>query len=181
MSICVPAIKYLATVPNDIWQILQDDLSSWDHQTVQYSFDQAFIRHKVKLYFTGDPLNPSIPPTISNVIDWCKTVIGSEYTAIRCFLNLIEPGHEFPIHVDTLKLHCLSRRLHIPLNNAEECFYYTYDKIDELDNINPHSVINKGKNSRVNFIVDMIPTNQITANLLMPDTEQRNLFDKLRK
>lgn len=197
MSICVPAIKSLATVPNDIWQILQDDLSSWDHQTVQYSFDLAFIRHKVKLYFTGDPLNPSIPPTISNVTNWCKTVIGSEYTAIRCFLNLIEPGHEFPIHVDTLKLHCLSRRLHIPLNNAEECFYYTYDKIDEqyvpaehkmklqtlyeLDNINPHSVINKGKNSRVNFIVDMIPTNQITANLLMPDIEQRKLFSKLRK
>jgi hypothetical protein len=51
----------------------------------------------------------------------------------------------------------------------------------ELDNINPHSVVNKGKNSRINFIVDMIPTNQITANLLMPDIEQRNLFNKLRK
>jgi hypothetical protein len=197
MSICVPAIKYLATVPNDIWQILQDDLSSWNHQTVQYSYDRAFIRHKVKLYFTGDPLNPSIPDDISNVIDWCKTIIGSEYTAIRCFLNLIESGHEFPIHVDTLKLHLLSRRLHIPLSNNEDCFYYTYDKINEqyvphehkmklqtlyeLDNINPHSVINKGKNSRVNFIVDMISTNQITANLLMPDIEQRNLFNKLRK
>jgi hypothetical protein len=197
MSICVPAIKYLATVPNDIWQILQDDLNIWDHQTAQYSYDQAFIQHKVKLYFTGDPLNPSIPDDISNVIDWCKTIIGSEYTAIRCFLNLIESGHEFPIHVDTLKLHCLSRRLHIPLSNAKECFYYTYDKINdeyvphehkmklqtlyELDNINPHSVINKGKNSRVNFIVDMIPTNQITANLLMPNIEQRKLFNKLRK
>ena len=51
----------------------------------------------------------------------------------------------------------------------------------ELDNINPHSVINKGNNNRVNFIVDMIPTNQITTNLLMPNIEQRKLFNKLRK
>lgn len=197
MSICVPAVKFLSLVPDNIWDILQSELNSWNYQNDKYSFDKAFVRHKIKLYFAGDPLNSSVPSGISTVVDWCKTIIGSEYTAIRCFLNLIEPGQEFPIHVDTLKLHCLSRRLHISLNNAEECFYYTYDKIDkqyipqehtmrlqtlyELDNINPHSVINKGKGSRINFIVDMIPTNQITANLLMPDIEQVKLFNKLRK
>ena len=51
----------------------------------------------------------------------------------------------------------------------------------ELDNINPHSVINKGTNSRINFIVDMIPVNQITTDLLKTDTEQATLFNKLRK
>jgi hypothetical protein len=198
MSICVPAIKSLATVPNDIWQILQDELNSWDYQNTKYSItERAFVRHKVKIYFTGHPLLSTLPENISKVVNWSKTIIGDEYVASRCFLNLIEPGHEFPIHVDTLKLHRLSRRLHISLSNAEECFYYTYDKIDEqyvptehkmklqtlyeLDNINPHSVINKGTNSRVNFIVDMILTNQITADLLIPEAGQRKLFNKLRK
>ncbi len=197
MSICVPAVKSLASVPDNIWDILQNELDGWDYQNTKYSIDRAFVRHKVKLYFTGDPLNSSIPDVVADVIDWCKTIIGDEYKAIRCFLNLIESGHEFPIHVDTLKLHLLSRRLHISLTNAEECFYYTYNKVGEeyvptehkmnlrtlyeLDNINPHSVINKGKESRINFIVDMIPINQITSNLLAPDIEQLKLFNKLRK
>jgi hypothetical protein len=197
MSICVPAVKYLSAVPDDIWNILQEELNSWDYQNTNYSFDRAFVRHKVKLYFTGNPLLSTLPENISKVVNWCKTIIGDEYTAVRCFLNLIEPGTEFPIHVDTLKLHLLSRRLHISLNNTTDCYYYTYKNVDdqyislehkmelcalyELDNINPHSVINKGTNSRVNFIVDMIPIDQITSNLLMPDIEQLKLFNKLRK
>lgn len=197
MSKCVPALKYLSQVPDDIWNILQDELNTWDYQNTAHSFDRAFVRHKLKLYYTGDPLNTVVPDNIVNVINWCKTVIGDNYVAIRCFLNLIEPGHEFPIHVDTLTLHQLSRRLHISLNNNEECFYYTYNEVDkqyiavehkmelqklyELDNVNPHSVINKGKNARVNFIVDMIPIDKISSNLLIPDMKQLKLFNKLRK
>ena len=197
MSICVPALKFLSLVPKDIWNILQDELNNWDYQNTKYSIDRAFVQHKVKIYFTGDPLLSTLPENISKVINWCKTIIGDEYVSIRCFLNLIEPGHEFPIHVDTLKLHLLSKRLHISLNNATDCYYYTYKKVNdqyiplehkmelcslyELDNINPHSVINKGTNSRVNFIVDMIPVNQITTDLLKTDTEQATLFNKLRK
>jgi hypothetical protein len=197
MSTCVPALKYLSQVPDDIWNILQDELNTWDYQNTAHSFDRAFVRHKLKLYYTGDPLNTVVPDNIVNVIDWCKTVIGDNYVAIRCFLNLIEPGHEFPIHVDTLALHQLSRRLHISLNNNEECFYYTYNEVDgqyiavehkmelqklyELDNVNPHSVINKGKNARVNFIVDMIPIDKISSNLLIPNMKQLTLFNKLRK
>lgn len=193
----MPAIKCLAQVPNNIWNILQDEIRTWNYQTDVYSYDRAFVRHKVKLYFTGDPLNSKIPDHISKVIDWCRTIIGEEYVAIRCFLNLIEPGSEFPIHVDTLKLHMLSRRLHISLNNVSDCYYYTYKKVDdqyipdehkmelcklyELDNINPHSVINKGDNSRINFIVDMIPADKITSNLLNVDFDQLKLFNKLRK
>jgi hypothetical protein len=197
MSTCIPAVKYIAPVPDTVWNILQSELSSWDFNNDKYYFDSAFIRHKLKLYYTGDPLNTVVPDKITPVIDWCKTLIGDNYVAIRCFLNLIEPGHEFPIHVDTLQLHQLSKRLHISLSNAEDCFYYTYNKVGEqyvstehkmelcklyeLDNINPHSVINKGKNSRVNFIVDMIPVDQIGPNLLKINIEQMGLFKKLRK
>lgn len=197
MSVTVPALKYLAPVPDNIWNILQDELNAWNYSNTGYSFDDAFVRHKVKLYFTGDPLISIIPDNISPVISWCNTIIGDEYVAIRCFLNLIEPGHEFPIHVDTLMLHHLSRRLHISLNNAEDCFYYTYNKVGdeyistehkmelcnlyELDNINPHSVINKGKHARINFVLDMIPIAEIKPNLLKIDIAQMIIFKKLRR
>ena len=198
MSICVPALKCLAPVPDNIWNILQDEISSWDYQNASYSYDGAFLQHKIKPYLIVSPgLITDMPANIDTVINWCKTIIGNEYVAIRCFLNLIEPEREFPIHVDTLMLHSVSKRLHISLNNVEDCYYYTYTKVDEeyvstehtmdlrnlyeLDNINPHSVSNKGKHSRINFIVDMIPITEIGPDLLKVDWSQMHIFRDLRK
>lgn len=197
MSICVPALKCLASVPDNIWNILQDEISSWDHQNASQSYDGAFLRHKIKPYIIIDPLASEIPANIATVISWCNTIVGDEYVAVRCFLNLIEPGREFPIHVDTLILHSLSKRLHISLSNVEDCYYYTYNKVGEkyvpteykmdlrnlyeLDNINPHSVINKGNQPRINFIVDMIPITEISPDMLKVNMSQVTIFKDLRK
>ena len=109
----------------------------------------------------------------------------------------MEPNQSFNLHVDTRKLHILSRRLHIPVLIGEGCDYYTYrlNKQDtwdeyifqmnygnlyELDNINPHNVKNKN-GYRINLIADVIDQDNMIDDLTSIDTTQNDILSKIFK
>lgn len=200
MGISLPSIRYIKKVPDNLLSILDNEVKNWDFELEKYSYDPAFIKHKIKPYFLNHPSEFNLSKEnshLKDIIDWCCQQVGNEYRPARCFLNLLEQKQTFPIHVDTLELHLLSKRLHIPITNSNNCEYITYKKendswiklvnemkygmLYELDNINPHSVINNGNFPRINFILDVIEESKIkNENLMKKNINQVMIFQNLR-
>lgn len=196
MSACDVGLKVLNSVPDNLFSILQAELSNWDYKNAPYNFDKVFGYHKLKAYHVGKIDNTiTFPEEIIPIIDWVVSVAGKGHKVVRCFLNLIEPNTNFHLHVDTLRVHKLARRFHIPLTNSKDCFYYTYRKntvdtwketkhtmepglLYELDNINPHNVKNHG-DYRINFIADVIKEDLIDDNLTAIEPEQYAFLNEI--
>lgn len=192
MSICEGGLIKISVVPESILNMLAVEASNWDHLHDSKTFDKAFGFHKAKVYYAG-VINTDIhySSNIEPVIKWVENIAGTEYKAIRCFLNLMEPNQSFNLHVDTLKLHLLAKRFHIPIMLGDGCTYYTYVKntngswdelqhhmeygyLYQLDNVHPHNVKNNN-GYRINFICDVMKKDLITDGLNAPDPTQTSI------
>lgn len=192
MAKCSPHIKALARVPDKVWNILQYELQDWDYSIAPYYHDQAFLKHKARGYFTDLSPDFKLPDKYTHmqeVIDWCCNTAGGNLVPARCFLNLIEPKQFFPMHVDTLNLHLIARRVHITLCGHEDCLYiYESGNVKmlpkvlyELDNISPHGVHNEGDSIRVNFILDMVDPSLLDRSLFNRNPAQLSIFNELKQ
>lgn len=194
MSLCEGGLIKITTVPEYVLTILDSQVRNWDFVNYPYHYDKVFGKHKLKSYHTGR-ITKDIEYTsdILPVINWVENVAGSNQKVVRCFLNLMEPNQTFRIHVDTLKVHLIARRLHIPIIVGKNCKYYTYTDskqlvelehsmeygyLYELDNIRPHNVKN-GEEYRVNFICDVMNINDICEGLNSIDPDQNSKLDRL--
>jgi hypothetical protein len=189
MSICEGGLLKISGVPKHILDILHTEVDNWNYINDRYKFDKAFGKFKSKFYHVGNiSHNISYPIQLTPVIDWIQQLAGSNQKIVRCFLNLMEPHQSFHLHVDTLKVHVLAKRFHIPVILGEGSNYYTYTETNsgtwkesvhhmeygylyQLDNIRPHTV--KNKNSyRINFICDVINADLISEDLIKNDSQQ---------
>jgi len=197
MSRCEGGLLKITSVPQHILDILHVEVNDWDYVNDQYKFDKVFGKFKFKNYHVGKiKQDISYPLNIAPVIEWIQSVAGKNQKIVRCFLNLMEPNQGFYLHVDTLKVHLLAKRFHIPIILGEGCTYYTYTQNGEgnwnelqhhmeygylyqLDNIRPHNVKNKN-GYRINLICDVIDEEQILNDLTLSDAQQsiinQNLF-----
>lgn len=197
MSLCNGGIVKIATVPEHIMSILQAELNSWDYNNSTWKYDPAFGKHKCKVYYTDEvKIDIQYSPNIIPVIKWIESIGGPDSLAIRCFFNLMHPRQSFNLHVDTLKMHLLAKRFHIPMTLNTKCAYYTYEKTDngwietihsmeygylyQLDNVRPHNVINK-EGYRTNFICDVIPKSLVADGLLDTDPTQMSILSDIFK
>lgn len=189
MSIYEGGIVKLTNVPEHVLDILQNEVKSWDYINDVYRYDRAFGNFKARFYHVGAiSHNIYYPPQLVPVIYWLEKMAGPDYKAIRCFLNLMEPNQTFDTHVDTLKVHLVAKRFHIPVTVSEGTTYYTFTKTNgekwiqnkhsmeygylyQLDNINPHKVENKN-GYRINLICDLVDKNLISNDLLLTDDNQ---------
>lgn len=188
MSESIPGVKKITPVPQNILDILNSEVNSWNYIDNDYHYDIVFSKHKVKVYF-GTPVvkEIKIPDNIKDVVNWIESVMGPNQKIVRCFLNLMEPKQHFNLHVDTLKLHVFAKRLHIPIKTNNQCFFYTYKKnntgwdefisimeygyLYQLDNFNPHNVKNN-LDYRIHLICDLIDQNLIDNSLNNSDVSQ---------
>ena len=188
MSVCDGGLVKLTNVPRHVLDILQKEVRSWDYINDVYRYDGAFGDFKARIYHVGAIFHHIYyPPQLLSVIDWLEKMAGPDYKAVRCFLNLMEPNQTFETHVDTLKVHVVAKRFHIPVTVSEGTTYYTYTKTNkkwiqnehsmeygylyQLDNINPHKVANKN-GYRINLICDLVDKNLISNDLLLTDRKQ---------
>lgn len=196
MSACEVGLRKLSKLPKDLFELLSEEVKSWDVENSDYNYNSVFGYHKMKSYFTGTiTKNISYPSHIQPIISWLENEAGENCSVVRCFLNCIEPNTSFRLHVDTLRVHKLARRFHIPITKSEDCFYFTYTKnkdetwdehvdtmecgfLYELDNIRPHNVKNHN-GVRVNFIADVISNDMIDDKLNSCDFDQTTFLNKI--
>lgn len=200
MTICDPAVRSVAQVPEHILKILNEELELWDFQNDSYKFSDVFLRHKRKDIHVKDLTKDSLPDfsfeKMEPVFLWCESLFGKDHKVVRAFFNLLEPGQEFPLHADSLKIHSLAKRLHITLTGNNDCCYYTYKFVNndwvetvykmelgmlyEISNVEPHAVKNNGTIPRINFIVDVADANNITEGINYSKIEQSIHLLKLK-
>lgn len=169
MSSCNPRVRFLSDVPESILIILKEELDNWEYTNPKFErSDRVFIKHSVL------PFNFSKPSNMSAVGDWCRSFVGTDCKIVQAMFNAIPPMTTCPAHVDTLNFHMHSNRLHIPILNASVGNHYTFEKVNDkweitewnmaegklwqLDNVRPHAVANNGPLWRINFIIDIMPT-----------------------
>lgn len=187
--LCEIGLKQIAKIPAFVQDILDGEALRWNYNQVAYHYDRVFGYHKSLAYHVGSiDQNIKYEENINPVVNWLESKAGTNYKVVRCFLNLIEPNSSFRLHVDTLKVHKLARRFHIPITNVSSSVYLTYSQqgdcwketknymqrgfLYELDNIRPHNVINDSEQYRINFIADVIDSNLIGPDLTTLDDEQ---------
>lgn len=195
MSRCEGGLIKISTVPEPILNILTNEVNDWDYLNDKQAFDKVFGFHKAKVYHSGPITNDiHFSRNIEPVVNWVENIAGLNHKAVRCFLNLMEPNQSFNLHVDTLKVHLLARRFHIPVLMGEGCEYLTYiqngtdwkevihemeyGNLYELDNIRPHNVKNKD-GYRINFICDVLPKEMIVPGLTNVDITQALELNKI--
>lgn len=196
MSICKGGLMKIASVPEHILGILHTEVDNWDYAKDRFRFDNTFGIFKGKFYYSGNTFcNISYPVQLTPVIDWIQNIAGPNQKIVRCFLNLMTPNQSFRLHVDTLTIHLLAKRFHIPIVLSEGSDYYTYTEtgngtwkesihnmeygyLYQLDNIRPHTVKNKN-GYRINFICDVIDADLISENLGFYDNEQCKICETI--
>lgn len=200
MTICDPAVRTVAQVPEHILKILNDELALWDFRNDSYKFSDVFLRHKRKDVHVKDLTKDSVPDfsfkKMEPVISWCESLFEENHKTVRAFFNLLEPGQEFPRHADSLKIHSIAKRLHISLTGNNDCYYYTYKFVNnewienvykmnpgilyEISNVEPHSVKNVGSIPRVNFIIDIADVTNIKDGINYSNVEEAVHLLKLK-
>ena len=189
MSLCKGGLIKVTDVPQVILDVLHNEINNWDYIDDQYKYDKVFGNFKAKVYHAGDiSCDIFYSPQIMPVINWLQQTAGPNQKVVRCFLNLMEPNQSFNLHVDTLEIHLLAKRFHIPIELGEGSTYYTYEEstkglwketrhsmeygyLYQLDNIRPHNVKNKNAH-RINLICDIINNDLINTNLMLTNSEQ---------
>jgi hypothetical protein len=132
-------------------------------KTIPIIFDKSFNFDSFKIVPTNHY------PLFQEEISKLETVISSNTNEdgkiIRAILVNLPSGKSIPFHVDSGQTLISCRRIHIPIQTNENCFFTVNDdkrnlKIGELWEINndklKHSVDNFGDNNRIHLIVDWV-------------------------
>ena len=97
-----------------------------------------------------------------DIIARCYSTGG---TILRAMAAKLAPGASIAPHIDALPSFQSSHRIHLPLS-ANAGVRFTIDgrpypmqvgRAYEINNQLPHSVINLGREARINFIFDYLP------------------------
>lgn len=165
-------MEKISEVPTELFSKIILETSKWNFTDEKYiNFDPAFKKHYVKGFKISSisrSKNTDIPEFLIEIIEWMKNIIGCyNHSAAQAMLNTIMPGQQFPIHIDSLYLHQVSKRYHICLDNSlVEYYFFCNDRIIRktmdtgvlycYNNLIPHSVRNNSLSPRTNLIIDMI-------------------------
>lgn len=164
---------------NPIIKIISDNNLSWDEYTVRQNklgtehlhtktipviFDKSFNFNHFKIIPTNH--YPLFQDEINKIEDVIKSNLGEDGKIMRALLVKLTAGKSIRPHVDVVgKSLVLGRRIHIPIETNDDCFFTVGDdrrnlKIGELWEINndkkEHSVQNLGETDRIHFIVDWV-------------------------
>lgn len=160
-----------------ISEIIKKNCLSWDEfierqikyivhsntKTIPIIFDKNFDFETFKIIPTN--LYPLFESELQKLENLIKTNLNEEGKIIRAILVNLPAKKSIPSHVDTglTLVHC--RRIHIPIQTNENCFFTVGEekknlKVGELWEINndkkKHSVDNFGDDDRIHLIVDWV-------------------------
>jgi len=162
---------------NPIINIIKNNNLDWDEfidrqmkfvvhsqtKTIPIIFDKNFNFLSFKIHFTN--LYSLFENEISKIEKMIRENTNENGKIMRAILVNLPSGKSIPPHVDggiTL-VHC--RRIHIPIQTNENCFFTVGDdkrnlKLGEMWEINndkkTHSVDNFGDDDRIHLIVDWV-------------------------
>ena len=167
---CDPNVKFLSNVPEQILNILDKEIESWDFRNFN-NFSNIPVFEIVKsIEYTGKNSEKTLD-TLKEVFQWFEKFFPGK---IPIYANMLAifPGQRYPIHIDSLELHSVSHRIHIPLITeddsklwffkktqgtwASETFHIARGGAWEMSNLTPHSAENLSDSWRVHFVVDFI-------------------------
>jgi hypothetical protein len=191
-----PILEKISILPKTLFSKLVREIDTWNFQNKKYeNFDPAFYRHYVKGFKVSSisrSNNIDIPDAIKETIDWVKNTV--DYCKpVQAMFNVIMPNQQFPIHIDSLNLHQISKRYHICLDNSQVDYYFYHDQemiLKKMDtgflyfynNTIPHAVRNTTLSPRINLIIDMIPENVVLdKSLIHPNIDATKQWYDIKK
>lgn len=191
-------VEKISPVPAHLFSKILRETSAWDLQEKKYeNFDPAFKKHYVKGFKISSisrSKNTNIPEFLLEVIEWIQQIANcKDHSPVQAMLNVIMPGQQFPIHIDSLYLHRIAKRYHICLDNSLiDYYFFINDKIIHrtmdkgflyfYNNRIPHGVKNTSSLPRTNLIIDMIPNNIcLDKSLMMTVPEVADQWKELKK
>lgn len=139
-------------------------------KTIPIIFDKNFNFNEFKIHVTN--LYSLFEVELSKLEDIIKKNINEDGKILRAILVNLPSKKSIPTHVDTGQtlIHC--RRIHIPIQTNENCFFTVGDdkknlKVGELWEINndkkKHSVDNFGDCDRIHLIIDWVQSSLIES------------------
>jgi hypothetical protein len=162
---------------DNILKIINENNLDWDEytdrqikyvvhsntKTIPIIFDKNFKFDSFKLHLTN--LYSLFEHEILKIETIIRKNTNEDGKIMRAILVNLPSKKSIPFHVDTGQslVHC--RRIHIPIQTSENCFFTVGDdkrnlKLGELWEINndkkKHSVENLGKIDRIHLIVDWV-------------------------
>lgn len=188
-------LEKISQVPKDLFSRILFETSDWDFEKYE-NFDPAFKKHHAKGFKISEvsrSKNKDIPKYLTEVIDWVQSIIGTNHVAVQAMLNVITPNQQFPVHIDSLNLHQVSKRYHICLDNPKiEYYFFDNDLILKktmevgwlysYNNLIPHCVRNTSSKPRTNLILDMASKDiEINSELLTPKSSVVKKWGDLKK
>lgn len=156
--------------------LAQEPEAWFEHELRQRKYDVHHDTRSIVLIFC-DARWPN--PTVTREPGWARladvaqplmdSIIASFYapggTILRAMAARLEVGGTIKPHVDALQSFARTHRIHIPLTSNSHV-RFTVDgrpcpmklsRAYEINNQKTHSVMNRGKESRISFIFDYFP------------------------
>lgn len=169
---------------NPILEIIENNNLNWDEfierqlkyvvhsntKTIPIIFDKSLNFDSFKIHLTN--LYSLFETEISKLENIIGENIKEDGKIMRAILVNLPAKKSIPTHVDTGKTLVSCRRIHIPIQTNENCFFTVGDdrrnlKVGELWEINndkkKHSVDNFGDNDRIHLIIDWVQSSLIES------------------
>jgi hypothetical protein len=162
---------------NPVKNIIKNNNLNWDEftdrqikylvhsntKTIPIIFDKNFNFHSFKIHLTN--LYSLFEDEILKIENIVRDNTNENGKIMRAILVNLPSGKSIPSHVDRGPSLINCRRIHIPIETNENCFFTVGDdkrnlKLGEMWEINndkkKHSVDNFGDNDRIHLIVDWV-------------------------
>jgi hypothetical protein len=139
-------------------------------KTIPIIFDKNFTFDSFKIYLTN--LYSLFEHEILKLENIIRENTNENGKIMRAILVNLPSAKSIPPHVDTGKTLLNCRRIHVPIQTNENCFFTVGDdkrnlKLGEIWEINNdkkiHSVDNFGKTDRVHLIVDWVESSLLES------------------
>lgn len=123
-------------------------------------------RIKVSKQHAWEKFSEHAQPLMTQIIEQYYQPGG---TVIRAVLAKLDPGAIIKPHIDTHPSFAVAHRIHVPIATNDKVrfmingkpHHLQTERIYEVNNLKNHSVMNKGKTSRITFIFDYVPPEQM--------------------
>ena len=170
-----PLREAILNQPEEAW--LSNARRQDEYEVHQYT-------HSIVMVFTDGEGWPSIEVTresgwdllADQAVPLMHQILNDHYpsggTIIRAMAARLEPGGYIIPHTDKHPSFHHGHRIHIPIRTNPKVrfmisgrpYQFEIGKVYEINNQEKHSVMNKGNESRINFIFDYVPPSKIDRN-----------------
>ena len=170
-----PLREAILNQPEEAW--LSNARRQDEYEVHQYT-------HSIVMVFTDGEGWPSIEVTresgwdllADQAVPLMHQILNDHYpgggTIIRAMAARLEPGGYIIPHTDKHPSFHHGHRIHIPILTNQKVrfmikgrpYQFEIGKVYEINNQEKHSVMNKGNESRINFIFDYVPPSKIDRN-----------------